>query len=153
MQTRIVAGKDTMLFYTSLFIASLFAAFVALWAYHAITNASQAVLKTILPAHKSGPTSHLGPKTKRSGTNGKRTPWGWKSHDTPANLAKTHAAKPASMRANPYIARKSETAHTPNAVWVQREERSELGGSAYKVTRSAKATAAGFKTSERPWGW
>ena len=142
-----------MFFYTSLFIASLFAALVILWAYHAIANAGQAVLKSILPSAKTGPTSHLSPRTTRPTINSTRTPWGWESHDTPANMAKTHAAKPASMRDNPYVASKPARTQQSVSAWVHREERSELGGKAYKVTREVSATASGFKDASRPWGW
>ena len=145
-----------MLFYTSLFIASLFAALVILWAYHAIADASQAVLKSMMPSTKSGPTSHLGTQGKRLRKSGPQTPWGWKSHDTPENMAKTHAAKPL-MRDNPYAnsdSGKSQISKAgPKTGWVHREERSELGGNAYKVSRKVSATAAGFKTADRPWGW
>jgi hypothetical protein len=142
-----------MLFYTSLFIASLFAALVVHWVYHAIADAGQALFKNMLPGTKTGPTSHLGTKKMRTTTNGTPTPWGWKSHDTPANMAKTYAAKPASMRQNPYTTSGSDPTQRSNAGWVHREEKSELGGKAYKVTRKVSATAAGFKTASRPWGW
>lgn len=141
-----------MLFYTSLFLASLFAALVILWAYHAIADASQAVLKSMLPSSIKGPTSHLGTPGKRKGKNGPPAPWGWKSHDTPKNMAKTHAAKPL-MRKNPYVASGADQSHKPEAGWLHRENMTELGGSAYKVSRKVSATAAGFKTADRPWGW
>jgi hypothetical protein len=147
-----------MLFYTSLFIASLFAAFVGLWAYHAFRKAGQAIFKSVLPGAKTGPASHLGPAIKRStkkraSRNGTQTPWGWKSHTTPTNLAKTHAAKPTAVRQNPYIVAKPKTNHKADMGWVRREEKSELGGKAYKVTRGVSATAEGFKDADRPWGW
>ncbi len=143
-----------MLFYTSLFIASLLAALVILWAYHAIADVGQALFKSMLPGAKNnGPTRHLGTHTMRPTINGTPTPWGWKSHDTPENMAKTHAAKPASMRDNPYVASGASQPKLTSSGWVHREERSELGGKAYKVTRKVSATAEGFKTADRPWGW
>jgi len=142
-----------MFFYTSLFIASLFAALVILWAYHAIADAGSALLKSMLPSDKKGPTSHLSARPMRPTVNGTRTPWGWKSHETPANLAKTHAAKPDHYAGIRYSAPKAANAVKPSAGWVKREERSELGGKAYKVTRKTVATAEGFKDADRPWGW
>jgi len=141
-----------MLFYTSLFLVSLFVALVVLWAYHAIADASQAVLKSMLPGNKAGPTSHLVTPGKQRGKNGPPVPWGWKSHDTPKNMAKTHAAKPL-MQDNPYAANESDHSQLPTAGWVHREDRTELGGNAYKVSRKVMETAAGFKTADRPWGW
>jgi hypothetical protein len=142
-----------MIFYASLFILSLFAAFVGLWIYHSIARAGKTFSKFGTPGAKSGPTSHLRPKAKRATKSGAPTPWGWKSHDTPANLAKTHAAKPPVTLRNPYIPAKSKSVHTPDAGWLNREEKSELGGKAYKVTRSVDSTAAEFKTADRPWDW
>ena len=141
-----------MLFYTSLFIASLFAALVLLWAYHKISDASEAVLKAMTSDTKKGPTGHLGPVGKRKGRSGPKAPWGWKSHDTPANMAKKHAARPL-MRDNPYAVKKTDSSHLPQAGWVHREDKPELGGNSYKVSRKVNDMAAGFKTADRPWGW
>ena len=152
MQMQIEAGKVSMLFYTSLMIASLFAALVLLWAFHLIRNASQAVLKSMTPDSIKGPTGHLGTVGKSKRKSGPIAPWGWKNHNTPQNMAKTHAAKPL-MRDNPYAVKKTDSSHLPQAGWVHREDKSELGGNSYKVSRKVNDMAAGFKTADRPWGW
>jgi hypothetical protein len=141
-----------MFFYTSLIIASLFAALVLLWTFNAIRNASQAVFKSMTPDNIKGPTGHLGTAGKRKRKSGPKAPWGWKSHNTPQNMAKTHAAKPL-MRDNPYAVKKTDSSRLPQAGWVHREDKSELGGNSYKVSRKVSDTAAGFKDADRPWGW
>ena len=142
-----------MLFYTSLFIASIFAALVILWAYHAIADAGSAIMKTMLPSAKKGPTSHLSAQSAQPSYSGAPTPWGWKSHETPTNLAKTHGVKPANSAGIQYSKPKNPKPSRPGTGWVEREERSELGGKAYKVTRKNVAMAEGFKSADRPWGW
>ncbi len=142
-----------MLFYTSLFIACVFAAFLAIWAYHAIADASQAIMATMLPRTKKGPTSHLGTQTQRNRKHGTQTPWGWKNHQTPATIAKTHAAKPQHTSFDDLAVTGSKKSDEHRENWVRRENKSELGGNAYKVTRQANATAEGFKQADRPWGW
>ena len=140
-----------MLFYTSLFIASIFVALVVLWAYHALADAGHAVLRSVLPKTRKGPTSHLSSQFMPKTINGTQTPWGWKSHDTPAKMARKHAAMPLNYQAATNTAK--EMYKPKNAAWVHREERSELGGTAYKVTRKNEAVAEGLKTSDRPWNW
>ena len=142
-----------MFFYTSLFIASLIAALVILWAYRAIADAGQALLRAMLPSTKKGPTSHLSARTMPTTINGTPTPWGWKNHDTPAHQARPHAAMPTSEQLEEFIEVEPDKPNTLGRTWVHREERSELGGRAYKVTRKVSATAEGFKDADRPWGW
>ena len=143
-----------MFFYTSLFIASLVAALVILWAYHAIADAGSALMRTMLPSPKKGPTIHLSARPMPTTTiNGTKTPWGWKNHDTPAHQARAHAAMPTSEQLDECIEVEPDKPGTLGRTWVHREERSELGGKAYKVTRQVSDTAEGFKDADRPWGW
>lgn len=135
-----------MFFYTSLFIASLIAALVILWAYHAL-------LRAMHPSAKKGPTRHLSARPMAATINGTRTPWGWKNHDTPTHQARTHAAMPTSEQLDEFIEAEPDKPATLGRTWVHREERSELGGKAYKVTRQVSATAEGLKDDDRPWGW
>ncbi len=124
-----------MFFYTSLFIASLIAALVILWAYHAL-------LRAMHPSAKKGPTSHLSARPMPTTING-----------TPAHQAKTHLAMPTSEQLDEFIETEPDKPATLGRTWVHREERSELGGKAYKVTRQVSATAEGLKDADRPWGW
>jgi hypothetical protein len=140
-----------MFFYVSLGIASLFAALVILWLYHAVADASGAVLKSMLPGKKTGPTSHLTAQRKRPSYGKTPTPWGWDSHDKPAPLSRKR--RTANHAAVQYTKPKPATTARHGTGWVEREERSELGGKAYKVTRKNVATAEGFKSADRPWGW
>jgi hypothetical protein len=147
----IFCGEFTMFFYTSLFIASIFVALVILWAYHAVADAGYAIFRSLLPSTKKGPTSHLSFQVRPKTINGTQTPWGWKNHDAPAKMARRHTAMPLNHQSATNTAK--EMNKPKNATWVHREERSELGGKAYKVTRKNESVAEGLKTSERPWNW
>ena len=142
-----------MFFYASLFFACMIAALVILWAYHVIADAGSAFLRTMLPSNKKGPASHLSVQTVPKTINGTPTPWGWRHHDTPANMAKTHAAMPTGEQLDGFIDTESEKLGKPGAGWVQRHEISGLGGKAYKVTRQISATESGREAVDRPWGW
>ena len=49
-----------MFFYISLFVASIIAAFVALYLFNLLIDASRAIQKSWLPSAKSNPTRHVG---------------------------------------------------------------------------------------------
>lgn len=156
-----------MFFYTSLFIASLFAALIVLWVYRTVAFSIKSVYKTVLPTSDTGPTSHLKDKAVPITSREKPTPWGWKGHETPANAAKTHAALPTEKpnwgwsggqqgiheQNGSYAVSKPAAAGKPGAGWPYREEKSEFAGKAYKVTRKVATKTASTNTADKPWGW
>ncbi len=145
-----------MLFYTALFIASLIVALVALWSFNVIADAGRSVFKGRLPSTKNASTSHLGVQRLATTVNETPTPWGWKSHDTPANMAKTHAAPPSAQSQWGYSnsgSVRSVNSEKPAVGWPYREEKSELAGKAYKVSRKTKRPQANLRTASKPWGW
>jgi len=158
-----------MFFYTALFVASVIAAFVIIWLYRSIADAGKAVYQAMLPSSKHAATSHLESQTMRTTVNGTPTPWGWKSHETPANLAKTHAALPTEKTPwgwkgnqgevrqrqphNAHAASRTASKQKQNVGWPYREEKSEFAGKAYKVTRKVKLKKTNLATASKPWGW
>ena len=158
-----------MFFYTALFVASLIAAFIIIWLYRSIADAGKAVYQAMLPSSRHAATSHLESLTVRTSVNETPTPWGWKSHETPTNLAKTHAALPTEKspwgwKGNPrgvseHRPRNGQTASQPasrknqNVGWPYREEKSEIGGKAYKVSRTVRLKKTNLANTNKPWGW
>jgi len=158
-----------MFFYTALFVASVVAAIVIIWLYRSIADAGKAVYQAMLPSSKHAATSHLESQTMRTTVNGTPTPWGWKSHETPANLAKTHAALPTEKspwgwkgnqrRVSEHRPHHGHTASQPasrktqNVGWPYREEKTEIGGKAYKVRRTVRLKRTNLASTSKPWGW
>jgi hypothetical protein len=161
-------GRITMFFYTALFVASLIAAFIIIWLYRSIADAGKAVYQAMLPSSRNAATSHLENQTVRTSVNDTPTPWGWKNHQTPAHLAKTHAALPTekspwgwkeSQRANENrplngrAASQPATRNKQNVGWPYREEKSEFAGKAYKVRRHVRLKRTNLANTSKPWGW
>jgi len=163
-----------MLFYATIFIVCLVLAGVILWVYRSSADTSKAIYNTIIPLSEAkNPADHVkDAKPQKAGTDTPQ-PWGRKTHQTPGNLARTHAAMPATdkpwgwpgsaqQRENkaPHCSlyeekkAKSKSTHNPNVGWPYREEMSETGGRAYKVTRRAsRPKKTNLKTVSKPWGW
>ena len=155
-----------MLFYTALIIASLIVALLVLWAFQVIARAGRSVFKSRLPDAKNASTSHLRVQRLATTVNETPTPWGWKSHETPANMAKTHAAPPSrqtqwggsenTTRPPAYDnsgSTRRVNINKPAIGWPYREEKSELAGKAYKVSRKTKPRLSNLGTVSKPWGW
>lgn len=166
-----------MFFYISLFVASIIAAFVALYLFNLLVNAGKAIQKSWLPSAKGNPTRHVA--GVRYGTAADTsTPWGWKGHSSPAGAARRHPAKPAvkapwgwqgnAVRESGQSTKntsgldafienstheKPETAGNPTVGWPYREEKKESAGRAYKVTRKHAAQRSNIKDAKAPWGW
>jgi hypothetical protein len=170
-----------MFFYISLFVASIIAAFVALYLFNLLVSAGRAVQKSMLPSSKGNVTRHVG--GVRYGTAADTsTPWGWKGHSTPAGEARTHPAKPAPAAKTPWgwqngqgsargskrttsaatgldafmkngAKQKSVSGGNPNVGWPYREEKKEVAGRAYKVTRKNTTRSSNVKSVKAPWGW
>ena len=160
-----------MFFYTALFIASLLAALVILWVFRTIRYNAGSVYKTVIPEIEIGSTKQLKSKPAPITSGGSQSPWGWKGHETPANAAKTHAALPTEKphwdwsgsrnevhdqqsHNGPYDnLSKRATTRKAGASWPQREEKLEVAGKAYKVTRKAPSKTSDTGTLDKPWGW
>ena len=158
-----------MFFYTALFVASLIAAFIIIWLYRSIADAGKAVYQAMLPSSKHTATSHLESEIVRTSVNDTPTPWGWKSHETPANLAKTHAALPTekspwgwkgSQRGvnehrphNGHTASQPASRNNQSVGWPYRQEKSEFAGKAYKVSRTVRLKKTNLANTSKPWGW
>ena len=82
-----------MLFYTTLFVASLISIFVLLWFFRLMASVTRKIHGTSLPHAKLGSTAHLNKKRYGKNSRGASKAWGKKPHSSPANLARTHPAK------------------------------------------------------------
>lgn len=91
-----------MFFYTSLFVASVIVALVVVWLFNAIMDVGKQVYRAMLPSSKDNLTSHVHDVPLNTTINDTPTPWGWKSHETPRNAAKTHAATPIPAKSTPW---------------------------------------------------
>jgi hypothetical protein len=173
-----------MLLYATIFIVSLVLAGGIVWFYRTSADTSKAIYNTVIPLSE---VKHPADHAKRSAAQkaGVKTPqpWGQKAHQTPGNLARTHAALPTDQapwgwpgsasqvgeKRNKYGARKRKAAHcslyeqnksepkssrNPDVGWPYREEKTEANGNVYKVTRRAKRPErTNLKEVEKPWGW
>ncbi|MDX2416456.1 MAG: hypothetical protein QNK19_03240 [Xanthomonadales bacterium] len=162
-----------MFFYISLLVGSIVAAVVLLYFVHAIMNLGRSAYTAMLPgAKKDRRTSHL-ENTRFSEHHKMQTPWGWKGHASPASVARTHPAMPLekttwdwkgkdtkttnksqtekSTGLDGFLA--SEAAPKPTVGWPYREDKLDVAGSAYKVTRKAKPVKTNLRDNGKPWGW
>ena len=87
------------------------------------------------------------------------TPWGWKGND---QGIREHGRKGTVRNAasgrdaflNKTTGERASKASKQSAVgWPYREEKFELAGTAYKVTRKATPRKTNLKTASKPWGW
>ena len=168
-----------MLFYSTMFIASLIVAVVILWFYRASTDTSKAIYTTLMPGRVDhSPSDHLNDTVAHKTRTYAESPLGMKSHQTARNLAQTHRAKsldqtpwgwpghkrPQVREQRTLNARHSSLIDAPSADpvsirsqkvgWPYRDDMMETGGKVYKATRKVppprKAT---LKTISKPWGW
>jgi len=163
-----------MLFYASLFVATLIVAAVVLWLYRALVGAGQAVYQAILPSSRSGITDHLAKEARRTSINDTPTPWGWGDKAKPSQAARTakiakadtvpwgwpgNHQKPGQHKAGAAHARHNHEGPVakPEAKgqigWPYREDKFEFAGKAYKVTRKATPKKTNLSTTGKPWGW
>ncbi|GMR15393.1 MAG: hypothetical protein BMS9Abin30_1021 [Gammaproteobacteria bacterium] len=166
-----------MFFYVSLFTASLIVALVALWLYHLLTDAGRTVYRSFSSGAKNTPPlAYVERKVAHSTASGTPTPWGWGENTNPSQAARAAAIAPAD--AVPWgwpgneskdrapqrhdelkAAEASLDEMGPKQIkesaigWPYREEKSELAGTAYKVTRKATSKQTNLNPADRPWGW
>lgn len=147
-----------MFFYISLFVGSLIAAFLMLYLYNALLHAGKAVHKAWFADTKENLTGHLDGTRLGASSNGAQTPWGWKSHATPENSARTHPASANTAGLDAFLKNSlgdsgSKVSHKSAVRWPQREDKKEFTGKAYKVTRQVKLQRTNLKETAKPWGW
>ena len=171
-----------MLTYTTIFIASIVLALVALVFYRVAMQSSKSILSS------KGPVSIISTPNLQKGTapfttTGTPALAGQKSDVSPGNIAKTHPAKPTKKvdwgwQTDKDQVRECHPHHTtasggntgtghcslynvadpvapPNrsAGRLHREEKREAYGKAYKVTRKAGPQNSSLDDSGQPWGW
>jgi len=168
-----------MFFYISLFVASIIAAFVVLYLFNLLVSAGKRIQKSSLPSSKGNPTRHVGGVRYGTAAN-TSTPWGWKGHASPSSAARRHPAKPpvktpwgwqggegpvrngnhSTKEATGLDAFIENSANktsvngvSPNVGWPYREEKKEVAGRAYKVTRKNTARSSNVSSVKAPWGW
>lgn len=172
-----------MFFYTSLFVACVIIAIVVLYLYNSVVDVGKSIYKAFLPSSRNKLTAHLEERKVVTTINDTPTPWGWKSHATPENIARTHPAAPNAQtpwgwRGKPHQTHNQHSAHgtgntngagvphshnggasspeatdSPMVGWPYREEKFEFTGKAYKVTRKATPKRTNLRATSKPWGW
>ena len=142
-----------MFFYVSLFIACVISALLVIYLYNAFADIGKAVYRSILPSRKDNLTGSIRNVRFNSLVNKTPTPWGWKGGD---HGTREHGAKGAAMiGATGLDAFVDKHRNESTSVgWPYREEKNELTGKAYKVTRRTPSKRSGLQTTgNHPWGW
>ena len=170
-----------MFFYTALFVASVIAAIVILYLYNALKDVGTAVYRAFLPSSKDNLARHINDTPYHATINDTPTPWGWDGQNAAAaeNPLRTivpaspnddtpwgwkgndqeireHGRKPTTRNAflNKTTGERASKTSKQSAVgWPYREEKLELAGTAYKVSRKATPRKTNLKTTSKPWGW
>jgi len=142
-----------MFFYVSLFIACVIAALLVLYILNALADVGKAVYKSILPSRKDHLTNSISNVRFNTKVNDTPTPWGWKGGD---HVTRDQGTKAATMNeAGGLDAFVNKHGNESRSVgWPYREEKNELTGKAYKVTRRTSSKKSGLQTTgNQPWGW
>ncbi len=162
-----------MFFYISLLVGSIVGAVILLYFVHAIVNLGRSAYKTMVPSAKNNRTSHLENTRFTANINKAQTPWGWSGHSSPASVARTHPAMPSDDTAWDWKGKDNKTSNKnqvekttgldgflasqeapkPTVGWPYREEKLDVAGNAYKVTRKAKPAKTNLRDKGKPWGW
>jgi len=141
-----------MIFYTSLLIACLIAAFITLYIFKALEGVGRSIYKAILPSANTNVAGHREKVSYRSTKNRAQTPWGWKGN---AKKVRQDGSKPASaIGASGLDAFINNHGKQSEAVgWPYREEKTDLTGKSYKVSRKAVSANTNRGSKRKPWGW
>jgi hypothetical protein len=142
-----------MLFYVSLFIACVISALVVLYIYNAIADAGKAVYRALLPSSKNNVSRHRRNVRFNSAISDTPTPWGWNGNE---HEARQHGTKPATTNgtAGLHGFLNKQSNESLSVGWPYREDKVELAGKAYKVTRkTASKKLSPGTNSKQPWGW
>ena len=141
-----------MIFYVSLFIACVIAAFLVLYLYHALANAGRGVSKVLLPGTKDNVAGHAERTRNHSTKNKTPTPWGWKGN---GSVIRDHDAQSAAVNGASGLDAflNDHDKESASVGWPYREEKTELAGRANKVSRKAGSAKTGRRSGGKPWGW
>jgi hypothetical protein len=142
-----------MLFYVSLFIACVMSALVVLYIYHALADAGKAVYRALLPSSKNNITRDRRNVRFNSAISDTPTPWGWNGNN---HEAREYGTKPATTNGASGLDgfRNKHNNESSSVGWPHREDKVELAGTAYKVTRKTASKKSRPETnSKQPWGW
>jgi hypothetical protein len=142
-----------MLFYTALFITSLILVVFLLSFFRMVVEAAQNICRTGLPNVKLTPTAHLNEMRYGKNSKGASKAWGRKPHSTPANLARTHPAKPGKTApwgwpGNAHEVREHNFKDKTTGGWKQNTghpigaNSSGLSGQAYQPSQEARSSFA-----------
>lgn len=147
-----------MFFYTVIFLVCLIAAVIIAWLYRLTSSIGTTIRKTKSSRSESGPTGHVDANKDVSAA------WDVKSRNARGTLAKTHAGRskfgyeigednsyygPRDKYAAPLHAK----VQLQSAGWLHREDKTELHGSVYKVTRRLKVREKNPKYVSKPASW
>ena len=120
-----------ILTYSTLILASLIVAMLALFFYRLISHASKSASKA---RKKQDRTNHIQADKKVHAWRGAV------SHGSTNGLAQTSPAMPVG-------------GHSQNNVWPFRESKQSAVGSAYKIRRRTAEKKATANYARKPWGW
>ena len=172
-------GWITLFTYTTIFVACIITAIVAVCFYKAVSIASRSVSRiSFSDSEATEPTAHLMGEPMRLAVISTPSPWGRENRQTPENLARTNAALPfeqtlwgnkgngshyAPRRCRvdgaghwaPYDTGDSKPVgiQEQNSSFLHRQDRNESTGKSYKVSRNLKPRKAPVKPMNRPSGW
>ncbi len=154
-----------MLFYTSLFVASLVAALVLFWIYNVVVDSGRAVNRALHSNSKSKHTDELEREINHTAGVDVPSVWGQGDHSNPSQAARTAAIAPSHTVPwgwPNYNQRQSEPAQQHNVSgqqkalptgWPSRVDRPELAGTKYKVSRKSKNQDPSLSVKNKQWGW
>jgi len=137
-----------MFFYVSLFVACVITTMLVLYLYNALAGAGRAVFKALLPSSKNSSTGHLERARQNSTKNGAQAPWGWKGNNNEVRARGLNGATVNGASGLDTLIGNCDN-QSASVGWPYREEKTEVAGTAYKVSRKAGSV----RTSGKPWGW
>ncbi len=163
-----------MFFYASLFVASLIVALVVHWLYQVIKDAWEVLARTIFLHRQNraaaGFEAAVGPSAWGRGeranpSQAARTaaiapadtvPWGWPGHEHNVREQGVREQGPKTTPGYGSVAPAGMVSRQREEVavgWPYREEKLEMAGKAYKVTRKTAVKKENLSASGKPWGW
>ena len=167
-----------MLFYIALFVACVIIAVAFLYVFRALENVTEDVyqvsVQSIRTRHKKRPRE----RTLAATVNDTQTPWGWNGMEKPDQVTRTRPAasnvkapwgwqgnrQPTqALGGNKGVNGSSINRHeipssqskmvSPTVGWPYREEKFELAGKHYRVSRSSAPKPTDLSKTDKPWGW
>ena len=127
-------------------------AFIALYIFRAFEGLGRSVYRAFLPSAKTNVAGHRKRVRYKSTKNRAKTPWGWNGNP---KKVRQHGSKSASTNgATGLDAFINNHRKQSEAVgWPYREEKNDLTGKSYKVSRKAVSANTKRDSKGKPWGW